>query len=144
MVVRTCPTREGEEGRGDRRNPADNCSGDRGGAARRPLVWSSDPVKFQKGGGACLIEKSLLHFLLRLLRCTYSANPSCHVTWVFQFCIPACWHPVTARQEWSCSALLVALALWLDGSAVRAPPAPLGAQPSWAQEGVLRASPDPR
>lgn len=27
-----------------------------------------DPVKFQ-GGGTCLIEKSLLRFLLRLLRC---------------------------------------------------------------------------
>ena len=32
------------------------------------VVRGPDPVKFQGGGGTCLIEKSLLHFLLRLLR----------------------------------------------------------------------------
>lgn len=32
-----------------------------------------DPVKFQ-GGDACLIEKSLLYFLLRWLRCIYSSK----------------------------------------------------------------------
>lgn len=74
MVVRTMagPLGRVRRGGGGRRNPADDCSGDWGGAAWRPLVSSSDPVKFQEGGGACLIEKSLLHFLLRLLRCIYS------------------------------------------------------------------------
>lgn len=43
------------------------------GPVQRPLVvWSPDPVKFQEGGGACLIEKSLLYFLLRWLRCIHS------------------------------------------------------------------------
>lgn len=37
-----------------------------------PLEWKGpDPVKFQGGRGVCLIEKSLLHFLLRLLSCIH-------------------------------------------------------------------------
>lgn len=40
-----------------------------------PLLFR---VQIQEEGGACLIEKSLLHFLIRLLRCIYSANASCH------------------------------------------------------------------
>lgn len=48
------------------------------------------------------------------------------VTWIFQLRIPACWHPVTAWQEWSCSVGAGGLALRLDGSAVRAPGQPPG------------------
>lgn len=36
------------------------------------LIQGPDPVKFQGGGRGCLIEKSLLHFLLRLLSCIHS------------------------------------------------------------------------
>lgn len=35
----------------------------------KTLVQRPDPVQIQEVGGARLIEKSLLHFLLRLLRC---------------------------------------------------------------------------
>lgn len=41
------------------------------GPARKTLVQGPDPVQFQEVGGACLIEKSLLHFLLRWLRCIH-------------------------------------------------------------------------
>lgn len=37
-------------------------------------VPGPDAVKFQ-GGGTCLIEKSLLHFLLRSLRCIHLRKP---------------------------------------------------------------------
>lgn len=52
--------------------------------------------------------------------------PVAIVTWIFQFCIPAGWHPVTARQEWSCFVAAGGLALLLDGSAVRASGLPPG------------------
>lgn len=61
-------------------------------------------------------------------------NPSCH-RWIFQVCIPACWHLVTALQELSSSVAAGGQALGLDGSAVRAPGKPPGllwAQPSLA------------
>lgn len=57
-----------EEGEDD----ADSYPGNWGGTCMETLVvWGPDPVKFQEGGGTCLIEKSLLHILLRLLRCIH-------------------------------------------------------------------------
>lgn len=43
--------------------------GGSGEPAMKTLVQRPDPVQIQEVGGARLIEKSLLHFLLRLLRC---------------------------------------------------------------------------
>ena len=62
-------------------------------------------------------------------------NPSCHRC-IFQVCIPACWHLVTALQEPNSSVAADGLALGLDGSAVRAPGQPPGLL--WAQPSLPR------
>lgn len=67
------------------------------------VVRGPDPVKFQGGGDTRLIEKSLLHFLLRLLRCIHlrkSQLPS--LLGYFSSAFLHAGIQLQPRQEWSC------------------------------------------
>lgn len=96
------------------------------GPVQRPLVvWSPDPVKFQEGGGACLIEKSLLYFLLRWLRCIHSSKSQ--LPSLLGYFRSAFLHAgIQLQPGRSCSVAPGGLALGLDGSAARAPGQPPG------------------
>lgn len=77
------------------------------------VVLGPDPVKFQEGGGTFLIEKSLLHFLLRLLRCIHlrkSQLPSLlgHFSSAFL-------HAGIQLQPGRNGAALLLLVAWLSG-----------------------------
>lgn len=85
-----------------------------------------DPVTFQKGGGGCLIEKSLLHFLLRLLRCIHSRESQL-LSLLGYFGL----HPCMLASSYSPAGMEPPCCCWwpgsgMDGSAARVPGQPPG------------------
>lgn len=80
---------------------------------RPVVVSSSDPIEFQEEGGARLIEKSLLHFLLRLLGCIYSRK--CQLPSLLGCVSSALLHAGIQLLPGRKGAALLGLVAWLSG-----------------------------